>query len=83
MATRSVPKIAFDARLMAEDMAAQGLTPQTLPDKANGKVSLRTVYRFLNGEVQSTRTALVLATALGFTPERYLIRSSASHALAS
>lgn len=75
MATRLVPRVAYDGRLMAEDAAAKGLGPQELADKTLGKLSQRTVYRFLSNEVQTNRTARVLAGVLGRNVARYVIRS--------
>lgn len=66
-------RIVFDADLMAEDIAAKGWTPKDLSKLAD--VADVTVYRFLNGEFQTPRTAKKLANALGYSsPRRYLIR---------
>jgi transcriptional regulator with XRE-family HTH domain len=68
------PRIAFNARLMAEDLAAKGWTMLTLSQKAG--VADMTVIRFLRGERQTAPTAKKLATALGRSIERYLIREA-------
>lgn len=86
MATRSLPKVVFDGRLMLEDAAAKNLDPKQLASRAKGKdrLSLRTVYRFLSGEVQTQNTARILARIIGRPVSRYIVRSpSQSEALAS
>lgn len=81
MATRSMPRVAFDGQLMAEDAAVKGWGPQELAAKTRGKLSQRTVYRFLSNEVQTTRTAKILASVLGYSIRRYLISASRSAVL--
>jgi transcriptional regulator with XRE-family HTH domain len=65
--------VAFDIRLMAEDMAVAGLNKADLADRAC--VSDMTVIRFLRGERQTNRTAKKLAKGLGYSVRRYLIRT--------
>lgn len=70
----AVEAVAFDAQLMAEDMAVKGLTKRDLAYKAG--CSDMTVIRFLRGERQTGKTAARLARALGYTSaRRYLISS--------
>lgn len=83
MATRSLPTVTYDGRLLLEDAAAKGLEPKDLADKSKGKLSLRTVYRFLSNEVQTGRTARILASIVGRPVGRYLVRSSRRLAVAS
>lgn len=79
-----LPKVSFDGQLMAEDMASQGIDGAlALWNLTNRRVAHKTICRFLSGEVQSTRTARVLAAALGFEVERYVIRSRTPQTLAS
>lgn len=82
MATQALPQVAYDGQLMAEDAASVGLGPRELADKTRGKLSQRTVYRFLANEVQTNRTAKILAGVLKRSVGRYVIRSR-QHALAS
>lgn len=72
MATRT-PRVAFDGRLMAEDAAAKKLDAKKLALKT--RLGLRTVYRFLSGEVQTQTTANALAKAIGQDVARYVIRT--------
>lgn len=83
MATHSLPKVTYDGQRMAEDAAAQGLGARELADKTRGKVSERTVYRFLSGEVQTVETAKILARVLGRRVARYIVRAARPEALAS
>lgn len=59
---------------MAEDAAVRGWTKVDFARAAG--VSDMTVIRFLRGDNQSPPTAARLAEALGYTAERYVIRSS-------
>jgi hypothetical protein len=79
---RTLPRVAYDGRLMAEDAAAKGLEPRDLVNTLRGHVSQRTIYRFLSNDVQSGRTAKLLAEAIGHDVSRYVIRSR-SEAIAS
>ncbi len=64
----------FNASLMQDDMASRGWLQVDLAEAA--RVSAMTVSRFMRGDVQSARTAAKLASALGHSPERYLVRST-------
>jgi hypothetical protein len=75
MATRSFPQVAYDGRLMAEDAAVKGLDAKDLAARSGGELSLRTVYRFLSNDVQTPRTARILARLIGRPVGRYVIRS--------
>lgn len=72
MATPTTP-LKFDAQLMLEDMAVQGLTKRALGYKSG--CSDMTVIRFLRGEHQTAQAAYKLAKALGYSTRRYLISS--------
>jgi transcriptional regulator with XRE-family HTH domain len=61
----------FDGQKVAFDMAGKPWDVQELAHKA--RLSERTVYRFINNEVQTLATARALAKALGFSVKRYLI----------
>lgn len=74
MAAR-LPRVAYDGQLMTEDAASKGLDARALAAKVSGKLSMRTVYRFLSNEVQSSATAVLLADAIGYDVGRYVIRS--------
>lgn len=74
---RSLPRVAYDGKLMAEDVAEKGWEPRDLARRAKG-ISLRTVYRFLSGEVQTAHTAKELARVIEQPISRYLIRSRRS-----
>lgn len=80
MSTRSTPKVSYDGRLMTEDAASMNLGPQQLADLTNGQVAKRTVYRFLSNQVQTRRTAGILASVLCQDVARYVIRSRTSAA---
>lgn len=77
MATRSLPRVTFNGQLLLEDAAAKGLDAKALAQKTTGKnrLSLRTVYRFLSGEVQTSRTANILASVIGKPVSRYIVRT--------
>lgn len=77
MATQ-VPQVAYDGQLMAEDAASDGLGAKELAGLTQGKLSQRTVYRFLANEVQTNRTATILADVLKRPVGRYVIRSRES-----
>lgn len=61
----------FDGRKLAFDMAAQSMDVADLARKS--KLSGRTVYRFINNEVQTVRAARALSKALGYSVRRYLL----------
>lgn len=71
MATAARP-VQFNAQLMAEDMAAQGLNKIGLANKA--RVSDMAVIRFLRGDRQTAPMAKKLARALGHKVTRYIVR---------
>lgn len=77
MAMRSIPRVRYNGQLLMEDAAAAGLDAKALADRANGALTLRTIYRFLSGEVQTVQTANVLAAVLGQPVGRYVARSEA------
>lgn len=70
-----VTKHRYDVEKLSLDLADRGWLPTDLA-KAAG-VSDMTVSRFLSGERQTVRTAAKLATALGKTVRRYLLRKAA------
>ena len=57
-------------------MASKGWDIKDLARSAD--ISNRTVYRFLNGEIQTIRTVKKLATALGYSVRRYLRQKAAA-----
>jgi len=59
---------------MLEDAASKGMDPKALARKCEG-ISLRTIYRFLSNQVQTTHTANELARVIGRPVGRYVIRS--------
>jgi ribosome-binding protein aMBF1 (putative translation factor) len=59
----------FDGAKVAFDMAGNGWDVPELATRA--KVSVRTVYRFISGELQTHKSAKKLAVALGFSVRRY------------
>lgn len=67
-------QIAYNVRLMVEDMASKGWMATDLARAAD--VADRSVGRFLNREVQTPKMADKLARALGFSVRRYLVRST-------
>jgi len=71
----------FDGRKLARDMAGKPWDVQELAQKA--RLSQRTVYRFINNEVQTLSTARALAKALGFSTRRYLLASEEPAEVAS
>jgi transcriptional regulator with XRE-family HTH domain len=72
----SLPKIAYDTQRLAEDMAERGWTMQEFARRA-GTADM-TVARFLRGERQTAKTCKALATAMGYSPRRYIIRRTQS-----
>lgn len=68
------PVVRYNTQLLAEDMARKGWLKQDLAREAS--VADMTVIRFLRGEVQTPKTALKLATALGHDVDRYLVPST-------
>lgn len=61
---------------MVSDMAARGMVALDVA-KAQG-MAPSTVTRFLNGELQTPKTAKKIANTLGYTtPRRYLIVEAA------
>lgn len=64
----------YDIGKLQVDMAEKGWLPTDLARIA--EVSDMTVSRFLSGERRTPRTAKKLATAMGFTIRRYLVRST-------
>lgn len=56
-------------------MALKGWNPVALGTAAG--ISSKTVERFLSGEVQTAKTAALLAAALGYSTKRYLARVEA------
>lgn len=62
--------IRFDGSKAAYDMTAKGWEIADLA--RHSRLSTRTVYRFISGEVQTSKTARAIAKALGFSVRRYL-----------
>lgn len=75
MATRSQPRITYNGQLMAEDAASKGFDAKKLAKLSDGRLSLRTIYRFLSNEVQTVTTANELARIIGRPVSRYVVRS--------
>lgn len=71
----------FDGHRVALDMAAKPWDVDELAKRA--KLSGRTVYRFINNEVQTLTSAKALARALGYSVKRYLIQTERPEAAAS
>lgn len=69
---KSRAAVAYDVRLVEEDMADKGWLPVDLARHAD--VSHMTVGRFLRGERQTPRTAKKLAEALGRSVRRYRVQ---------
>lgn len=70
MATAKRLRPVFDAAKMIEDMAARGIDIVRLADLTG--LHNVTIRRFLDGNIQTTKTATKIATALGYSPRRYL-----------
>lgn len=68
-------KPGYDVAKMLEDMAIKGWLPVDLARAAG--VADMTVYRFLDGEARTAKTAKKLADALGYSVRRYLISAKA------
>jgi hypothetical protein len=64
--------VRYDVRKLEDDMATRGWLPRDLARAA--QLSDSTVSRFLRGEFQTARTCGKLASALGFTARRYVVR---------
>lgn len=67
------PRARFDTQRLADDMALKGWSKLDLATRA--QVNDMTVIRFLRGDHQTAKTALKLATALGYSVRRYLVTS--------
>jgi lambda repressor-like predicted transcriptional regulator len=65
------PKPEFDAAKVVGDMVAKGWETKDLAQAA--KKSPMTIRRFLKSEIQTTKTATAIASALGQPVERYLL----------
>ncbi len=63
--------IQFDPGKMAVDAAQKGLTTAALAAAAG--LSVRVVQYYLRGQYATTATNTALATALGFSPARYVV----------
>jgi len=61
---------------MTEDAAFKGLDARKLAQLSDGRISLRTVYRFLSNQVQTVTTATELARLIGRPVGRYVLRAS-------
>lgn len=66
--------VRFDGTKVAYDMTAK--TWEIADLARNSGLSVRTVYRFINGEVQTRKTAKAIAAALGFSIRRYMVEAS-------
>lgn len=64
----------FDGERLRLDMTKRGWNSQELARQAG--VTPKTVYRFLSGEVRTAKMAKVLAEALGYPIDRYIIVKS-------
>lgn len=69
MRTRKQPQVVWDTHRLTADMALRGWNVHDVARKAG--VSYKTVERFLSGEVQTSKTALKIATAFGYSVRRY------------
>ncbi len=67
--------VSYDVDKLRWDMAERGWLPTDLARAA--AVSDMTVSRFFSGERRTARTAAKLASALGKSTRRYLVRSDA------
>jgi transcriptional regulator with XRE-family HTH domain len=72
----SLPKITYDVQRMSEDMAERGWNLLEWGRRAG--LADMTVARFLRGERQTAKTCKALATAMGYSPRRYIIRRTQS-----
>lgn len=70
-----LPTVRYNAQRLAEDIAARGWSVDECARRA--RLSYRTLYRFLRGEVQTPRTLVRAAKALGTKPDSYVIREAA------
>ena len=64
--------VRFDVDKMLHDMADRGWIARDLSRESG--LSDMTISRFLRGELQTARTAKKIATALGYSPRRYVLR---------
>lgn len=64
-------RLRFDGAKVAVDMAGKGWEVPDLAAAAG--LSMRTIYRFIGNEAQTTKTAKKVAAALGYSIRRYLI----------
>lgn len=70
------PRAHWNVELVASDMASRGWNSSALA-KAAG-VTPKTIDRFLDGRVQTAKTAKAIAAAFGYkTTQRYLLRVEA------
>lgn len=69
MMARGKPKPCWNVERITGDMALKGWNTSALARAAG--ISHKTVDRFLNGDVQTAKTAARIAVALGYSPRRY------------
>jgi lambda repressor-like predicted transcriptional regulator len=62
-------QVVWNAERLAADMAIRGWNNHELARRAG--LSYKTVERFVTGETQTSKTAVKLATALGYSVRRY------------
>ncbi len=66
------PKAQWNVELVTTDMASRGWNSAVLAKEAG--VAQKTIDRFLDGTVQTAKTALAIAEAFGYkTTSRYLL----------
>ena len=69
MGMKQQPRVVWDTSKVVADRDLRGWSTHTLATRAG--LSYKTVDRFLNGEVQTAKTALKIATAMGYSIRRY------------
>lgn len=69
MVARQKPKAQWRIERMTADMALRGWNTSTLAREAG--MSFKRADRFLRGDVQTAKTAKMLADALGYSIRRY------------
>jgi len=64
----------FDGAKVLADATARGWDIRAFAVRTKPRLHPTTIRRFVSGEVQTTKTAGILAKALGYqTPRRYLL----------
>lgn len=71
MGTKQQPRVIWDTKRVVTDMALRTPPWNTAQLAKRAGLHYKTVDRFLNGEVQTAKTAAKIADAMGYSVRRY------------